>query len=72
VSICRWGFGSDVYVYEAEDTEGKPLLVCHSCHLVSHASFEVRETHEMIAHLEQHRADGDLVPEAAFERLRGE
>jgi hypothetical protein len=59
MSYCRMADDSDVYVYP--DSRGG--FTC--CVTVATRA-------EMLAHLEEHRANGDLVPERAIERLRAE
>lgn len=71
MSYCRFGEGSDVYVY----TDGAHIYCC-GCRLG-----EVRDAEgdgvdasfvtpaEMLAHLERHRAVGDMVPQHAMDRL---
>lgn len=65
MSYCRNnGDDSDVYVIPTERG-----LVCYT----HNEPFECgHDPAAMIAHLEQHRADGYKVPEYAFERLRAE
>ena len=63
MAICRFGDGSDVYY----STQGG--IECCRCSLVSDSLFRAASEQEMIAHLEKHKAAGDLVPAEAFEEL---
>ncbi len=63
MSICRFGAESAVYVFY--DVEGG--LTCCGCSL--YGTINVATEDEMIAHLDEHVADGDLVPEYAYHSL---
>jgi len=70
VAYIRWTEeGSQVYVIMASD---QVCLTCLSCSLSpeGNGKFLARTTAEMIAHLEQHKEAGQIVPDVAFERLR--
>jgi hypothetical protein len=70
VAYIRWTEeGSHVYVIMAGD---QLCLTCLRCSLSpeGNGEFLARTTVEMIAHLEQHRDAGQIVPDVAFERLR--
>lgn len=62
MSYCRWGEDSDVYVIGEGD-----CLCCCACGIGISVRFKTRT--QMIEHLEQHRKDGDKVPQYAIERL---
>jgi hypothetical protein len=64
MSYCRWGEGSDVYVYL--DVNGH--LCCCGCQL--NEGWYYDSTRQMLAHLEEHKKAGHLVPEYAAEGLR--
>lgn len=73
MSYVRWGQdGSDVYVYGASGSAdpADEYLVC--MHLGDEDSFTCKTPVEMIAHLREHQARGDTVPESAIERLQEE
>ena len=64
---ARLGPGSDVYVYATRDG----TFVCADCLIGT--DFERFPTAEaIIAHLEEHVAKGDLVPEGVIEDIRQE
>jgi hypothetical protein len=70
VAYIRWTEeGSQVYVIMASDHH---WLTCLSCSLTpeGNGEFLAGTTAEMIAHLEQHKEAGQIVPDTAFERLR--
>jgi hypothetical protein len=59
--------GSDVYVIATWDPKTKqPAWWCCGCHRPNHFVYSQAD---MLAHLYQHRKDGDNVPEHAIERL---
>lgn len=67
MSYARFGEdGSSVYVFGTGE-----YLICFGCKLGG-VSYSTGYPGEMIAHIEQHRAKGDIVPDRAFERLREE
>lgn len=68
MSYCRFGEDSDVYVFE--NIVGR--LECCGCDLREHGSFLTKSRTAMLAHLDEHRATGHLVPDYALERLRAE
>ena len=68
MSFARMGCeGSDVYVYEY--CSGG--IACQWCQLYgTKGTWFAKDAEEMIGHLEDHRAEGDTVPDSAFEQLR--
>ena len=67
MSYCRMSEGSDVYVIATWDPKDKgPAWWCCGC---QRSNNFVRTREAMLAHLYQHRKDGDRVPEHAIERL---
>lgn len=66
MSLVRWGVdNSDVYVYQGEPGP----WVCCACHLLDGSSFR-GSADDMITHLEEHKRNGDIVPDYVFGRLR--
>jgi hypothetical protein len=65
MAVCRFGEDSDVYVYYS--TQGG--IECSRCSLLGNSLYRANNEHEMIAHLNKHKAAGDHVPADAFERL---
>ena len=74
MSYCRFGEGSDVYLFYSTDDEYE----CCGCLLKSKEgdpfgdSFNCVTASEMLAHLVEHREKGHEVPEEALVRLRGD
>ena len=64
MSFARWSDDSDVYVI----LNAGGYLDCMGCG--PDGCFTLTE--RMIAHLKEHEAEGDKVPERTFERLRVE
>ena len=66
MSYCRFG-EADVYVYL--DVSG--YLTCCACSLVedSWGNFQAYDTETMVAHLKDHRKNGDRVLTDTIERL---
>jgi hypothetical protein len=60
--------GSQVYVYMSGEHN---CLTCLNCTLLPEDQLEflARTTAQMVAHLKEHRAAGETVPDVAFERL---
>lgn len=71
MSYCRAnGQDSDVYVIATTSSSSeKTVWWCCGC---KREGCAVDNRQEMIGHLERHVAEGDKVPERAFERLRRE
>ena len=65
MAICRFGDGSDVYVFY--NVHGG--IECCGCRLSDVCGFNAKNEAEMIAHLAYHRAAGHRVPPEAFEDL---
>ena len=68
MSYARMGCdGSDVYVYESDSG-----FICHWCSM-HNGKMWIEDTIEgMIAHLEDHRKNGDTVPDGTFEQLKAD
>ena len=64
MAFARFGRDSDVYVYE--DTRGG--FTCERCPEIG-KQFRCTTSGEMVAHLLQHRARGDRVPDDAITEL---
>jgi len=70
MSYCRFGGGSDVYMYPTGSFLGKPTIVCCMCRLLGGDSdTECLGPAEALFHLHQHLAVGDRVPQHAIDRL---
>ncbi len=76
MSYCRNnGKDSDVYVLASRDPKRqKDIMWCCGCEM-SRDGDKLKGTvcdskKEMVQHLREHRRQGDMVPERAFERLR--
>ena len=67
MSYARFAGESDVYIFL--DVGG--YLNCCGC-LLSDGSAHYRSTDAMIAHLHEHRKQGQRVPESAFEDLEND
>ena len=69
MSYCRFG-EADVYVYDS--VQG--WFECCACLLKSEflVSFTTKTRSRMIAHLEEHIAEGHIVPTYVIERLQAE
>lgn len=68
MSYARFGWGgSNVYVFLTE-REGQSCLTCCGCCLGDDPCFT--STQEMIDHLLDHTAAGDVVPEDIYQALR--
>jgi hypothetical protein len=76
MAYCRRGVSSDVYVYPTVDA-----IVCCCCPLGKTAEQILRETiqdwrthhrREALAHLQQHRSSGHVVPQNVFDAISGE
>lgn len=68
MSYARFGWdGSDVYVFVSVGG----WIECCACilHEEDWASFQAKETQEMVDHLKKHQESGHHVPESVFERL---
>lgn len=63
MSYCRKSKDSDVYVYFSDQ------YVCGECEL-QFADVRLETPIQMLEHLVRHRKQGDLVPDAAIERLQ--
>lgn len=76
MSYARWGQdGSDVYVYRSivDDESKTPLLLhCCWCSLANKGwnGYYAHAWDDMIAHLEEHRRAGHVVPDYTFDALR--
>jgi hypothetical protein len=70
MSYIRWNEDeSDVYIYR--NTENK--LICCSCSLVNgNGDFICDGEINMLAHLRDHKASGDTVPEECFLRIEAD
>ena len=64
MSYARWGSDSDVYVFE---TCGGVFECCGCKENLDSESFET--SGEIIAHLNEHRAKGDLVPDYTYQQI---
>ncbi len=69
MSYVRWSAQSHVYVYL---DVGGFLICCGCCDDRVPRSFRAYTTAEMIDHLREHVAAGDLVPESCFDGLRND
>lgn len=67
MSYCRFTDDSDVYMYP---THG--VVECCLCALNDGHTLVLQTTQQAIEHLREHAADGDKVPQRAFERLETE
>jgi hypothetical protein len=67
MSICSKSDDSDVYLFGR--SEG---FYCHRCTVSDAADVCLPDALAALAHLENHRAAGDLVPDKAFDRLQAE
>lgn len=67
MSYVRWSKDSSVYVYQ--DVGG--YLRCCGCSMEPSpfGSFNAKSTAEIVAHLREHQAKGDRVPERVFGSL---
>lgn len=71
MSYCRFSDTSDVYVFYSVGN----FLDCCGCQLPGNEdsrSFEARRFSDMIAHLEEHIAAGQMVPDGVIDNLREE
>lgn len=74
MSYVRWGEGSSLYMYA--DTMGG--VTCCGCSLAPatdhhsgwHGNFNTEDLDVMLAHLDAHRAQGDLFPDTLADYLR--
>lgn len=66
MSYARYSPDSDVYVFASVDG----YLSCCGCHLGD--KWDFYSTAEMIAHLMEHRAKGENVPEYCIDALKGD
>lgn len=72
MSIVRWGSeGSDCYIYEGVTEAGASVFVCAQCRLPrgTGEDFTCSNAWEMRCHMEQHRRNGDCVPDSALARI---
>ena len=67
MSICSKSDDSDVYLFGR--SEG---FCCHRCTVSDAADVRLPDALAALAHLENHRAAGDLVPDKAFDCLQAE
>ena len=72
MSYCRMSGDSDVYVIastRAPEMAGhyRPVWICYCGN-----GYEADTRKQMIEHLLKHRAEGDRVPQRAFDRLQEE
>ncbi len=67
MAYARWTRESDVYVYE--DTRGRYMCECTPS---GSPTFNCATAAAMVAHLREHRARGDRVPDEAIEELLAE
>lgn len=63
MSYCRYSDDSDVYVISS----GRYIFTCFC-----HPTFVCKTRQEMLAHLQEHIANGDKVPQRAIDRLNKE
>ena len=67
MSYARWGSDSNVYVFETCDG----VFECCNCDLTpDNKLFETPRA--IIAHLNEHRAKGELVPDYTYEQIKEE
>lgn len=77
ILLRRNSEGSDVYVYEGEDEQNRPVLRCCDCLLCPElpdegwrASRDEQTGSGMAAHLRAHQQAGHCVPEVVFRRIQ--
>lgn len=81
MAICRWSDASDLYVFR--DVRGG--YTCMSCELTGcrssdalaghnnpNGEFHVDTPEEMLQHLQEHKDNGNKVPDRAFSALHKE
>lgn len=65
MSYCRFTENSDLYIYP----DGFGGLVCCACTLKG--SFRTKSRDKMIAHIRQHKKNGDKVPHGLITKIGG-
>lgn len=65
MSYCRWSDDSGLYIFHGS---GEGLVCMH----IDMPDFTTRSRAAMIAHMDEHKAEGTLVSVDAYERLERE
>lgn len=73
MSYCRF-LGADAYIYE----HAGGFIECCGCSLTDREDgeifgfFRANTAREMLAHMDEHRAAGDYIPERAYDGIRAD
>ncbi|MFW5902928.1 MAG: hypothetical protein ACOCTT_03500 [archaeon] len=69
MSYSRWTEDCNVYTYRTTGKDGTDMFECCGCCMEGH-SVQFKTKKEMLKHLENHRDNGDKVPDYVFENIK--